>query len=224
MTSRIPVSVLTGFLGSGKTTLLSRLVRDPAMAKAAVIINEFGEIGLDHLLVEKADENTVLMESGCLCCTMRSDIIETLRDLDSRRSRGEVPDFDRVVIETTGLADPAPILHTIMTDPLVAGRFCLAGVVATVDAVLGLQQLARHEESLKQAALADCLVITKADIAEPDEVATLQARLKQLNPGAEQVVSQSSGLDPSLFFSTGPYLAEEKSEQVLNPDYSPRPC
>jgi G3E family GTPase len=114
---RLPVSVLTGFLGSGKTTLLSRLVRHPQMAKAAVIINEFGEVGLDHLLVEKADENTVLMESGCLCCTMRSDIIDTLRDLDSRRAIGEIADFDRIVIETTGLADPAPILHTLMTDP-----------------------------------------------------------------------------------------------------------
>jgi G3E family GTPase len=213
-TSRIPVSVLTGFLGSGKTTLLSRLVRDPAMARAAVIINEFGEVGLDHLLVASADENTILMESGCLCCTMRSDIIDTLRDLDSRRSRGEVADFDRVVIETTGMADPAPILHTLLTDPHVAGRFRLAGVAATVDGVAGLAQLDRHEESVKQAALADRLIITKTDIAAPEEVDRLRARLRRLNPGGDQVDPHDDAFSPAALFDLGLYQSDAKIDQV----------
>lgn len=211
---RLPVSVLTGFLGSGKTTLLSRLVRDPQMAKAAVIINEFGEVGLDHLLVEKADENTVLMESGCLCCTMRSDIIDTLRDLDSRRARGEVTEFDRIVIETTGLADPAPILHTLMTDPLVTGRFRLAGVAATIDSTAVLAQLERHEECVKQAAMADRLIITKTDLSDPQTQAKVRETLRRLNPGAEQIDARSDEFSPSALFEIGPYRADARAAEV----------
>src|SRR5690606_24487679 len=147
-------SVITGFLGSGKTTLLNRLLAHPGMDETAVLINEFGEIGIDHLLVRKLDENTVLLNSGCLCCTVRDDLVASLRDMLRKRLRGELPPFRRVVIETTGLADPAPILHTLMTDVVLGSRYRVDGIVATVDAVNGAAQLDGHRESVKQAAVA----------------------------------------------------------------------
>jgi G3E family GTPase len=179
---RVPVSLVTGFLGSGKTTLLNRLLRDPAMKDSAVIVNEFGAVGLDHLFLERIDGETVLMASGCLCCTVRSDLEKSLTELHWKRREGKVPPFARVLVETTGLADPAPILQLLLNNPFVAAGYRLDAVVATVDAVNAGRQLDEHQESVKQVALADRLVVTKADL-NPD-TAPLEARLRALNPAA----------------------------------------
>jgi G3E family GTPase len=183
----LPLTVLTGFLGAGKTSLLNRLLKDKALAGTAVLINEFGEIGLDHLLVEKISDGLVLLPSGCVCCTMRGDLIDALerllRDLDNRRA-----DFKRVVLETTGLADPAPVLHTVMVHPYLVMRYRLDGVVTVVDAVNGLTTLDQHPEAMKQAAAADRLALAKSDLLDTPErratAAQLTARLKRLNPAA----------------------------------------
>jgi G3E family GTPase len=180
----IPATLITGFLGSGKTTLLNGLLSHPGMDETAVIVNEFGEIGLDHLLIETAFEDAVLMKSGCICCTIRGDLVDTLVSLDERRRRGEIAPFRRVAIETTGLADPAPILHLLMSEPAVARRHRLEGVVTTVDAVNGAAQLDNYYEAAKQAALADRLVVTKTDIAPAEAVAALEPRLRALNATA----------------------------------------
>ena len=212
---RIPVTVLTGFLGSGKTTLLNKLLRRPELADTAVIINEFGEIGLDHLLVEKSDdEGMVTLNSGCLCCTVRGDLVRTMSELFLKRSRGEVSPFKRMVVETTGLADPAPILHTLMTDPLLASRYRLDGVVTTVDGVNGASTLDNHEEAVKQAAVADRLLLTKVDIADAPKLAGLKHRLQHLNPGAPFLEVATGEVDPNQILNAGLYNPETKSADV----------
>lgn len=183
--TQIPVTILTGFLGAGKTSLLKRLLADPRFSDTAVVINEFGEVGLDHMLVAAAPETIVEMTSGCLCCTVRGDIRQTLLMLMERSERGEIPLFSRLVIETTGLADPAPVIHTLLVDPRLARRYRLAQVVTVVDAVNGLGTLAVQPEAVKQAAVADRLLLSKTDLLGADDEATaLRSMLRQLNPTA----------------------------------------
>ena len=210
----LSVAVITGFLGSGKTTLLRHLLQHPEMGETAVIVNEFGEIGLDHVLVESAKEDLVLMDSGCLCCTIRGDLVNTIRDLYKRRVRREVPPFERLVIETTGLADPAPILHTLMSDPLVVERFRLDSVITTVDALTGQASLDRHEESRRQAAVADRLLITKTDLAEAADLPELEARLAALNPAASRQRIVRGVVEPAAIFNAGLYDPQSKTADV----------
>ena len=210
----IPVTLLTGFLGSGKTTVLNHVLKQPEMAATAVIVNEFGEIGLDHLLVERASEDVVLLNSGCLCCTVRGDIVDTLTNLFVDRVKGKVPFFTRVAIETTGLADPAPILHPLMTDPIVAARYMLDGVVTTVDAVNGSRTLDQQPEAVKQAAVADRLLLTKTDLTAPAAREEIEMRLKALNPSAPIVSAAQGAVDPALLFNIGFYDPATKSADV----------
>ncbi|HYM72827.1 MAG TPA: GTP-binding protein [Stellaceae bacterium] len=212
--SRTPVTLLTGFLGSGKTTVLNHVLKQPEMAATAVIVNEFGEIGIDHLLVEKATDDVVLMSSGCLCCTVRGDIVDTLVNLFVDRAKGRIPGFERVVIETTGLADPAPILHALMSDPIVGERYMIDGVVTTVDAVNGADTLDRQPEALKQAAVADRLLLTKGDLADAATRAALEARLAALNPTAKLQAVAQGAVDPAFLFGLGLFDPETKSVDV----------
>jgi G3E family GTPase len=178
------LTVITGFLGSGKTTLLNRLLGDPALEHTLVLINEFGEVGIDHLLVERVEGDMLVMTSGCLCCTIRGDLVSSLEEALRARDNGRMAPFERVVIETTGLADPAPVLHTIMSHPYLRLRFHLRSVVTLVDAMTGTATLDSQEEAVKQAAMADRLVLTKTDlVTDPDALAALKQRLHALNPG-----------------------------------------
>ncbi|HEX2566988.1 MAG TPA: GTP-binding protein [Burkholderiales bacterium] len=187
---RLPVVLLTGFLGSGKTSLLNRMLRAPGFANTAVIVNEFGEIGLDHVLIESATDNVVLLEAGCLCCTIADSLHETLADLNYRRVRGEVPPFERVVVETTGLADPAPILNTLLGHKLVTDHYELELVVVTADALHIEGELEQHREAVKQIAVADRLVVTKCDAAPRERIESVRTRLRAINPSAELVESR----------------------------------
>jgi G3E family GTPase len=189
----IEALILTGFLGSGKTTLLGRLLRRPEFSRTAVIINEFGEIGLDHELIEASEDSLIELQTGCLCCKIRSDLATTIHDLLRRRDEGAVVPFTRLVIETSGLADPAPVLQTLMTDAAIAARVVLGGVVTTVDAVNGADTLDREEISAKQAAVADRLLLTKTDLASPQPA--LMRRLKKLNATAPVLVARHGEID-----------------------------
>ncbi len=209
-----PVNLITGFLGSGKTTLLRRLLDDPALSDTAVLINEFGEVGLDHHLLERIGETMVLLPSGCLCCTIRGELAEAIRDLHGRRERGEIPPFRRLVIESTGLADPFPILSTVHADPVLRHHFRVGNVITTVDAVNGMDQLDRQSESVKQAAMADRLVLTKTDLADAAQHKALEDRLRAINPAAPLVPVAHGAVAAERLFNAGLYNPAEKSPDV----------
>lgn len=213
--SRIPVSVLTGFLGSGKTTVLNHLVRSPEMARALVIINEFGAVGLDHDLIARSNDDLVVeMIGGCLCCTIRGDLSRTLREAPWRFSRDGICWFERVVIETTGLADPAPILHTLMTDLQLEPLYRLDAVIATVDAANGVATLDTQTEAVKQVAVADRILLTKTDLINEEASSVLRARLAGLNPAAPIVKVTDGVVDPALLFDVALWDPASKSEDV----------
>ena len=212
---RTPVTVLTGFLGSGKTTLLNAWLRLPALSDAAVIVNEFGEIGIDHTLIASSNDNTIELSTGCLCCTVRGDLVETLRELTEKRARGEVRPFSRVLIETTGLADPVPVLQALITFP-VARVYRLSRVITVVDGVQGLGTIDRHPEALKQVAVADEIIISKTDLETP-HLDALSARLSEINPGArQQAASSDAARSARLSDGVDIYDPATKPEQVVD--------
>jgi G3E family GTPase len=197
---RIPVLLITGFLGSGKTTLLNRLIRHPSMAGSLVIINEIGEIGIDHLLVSTPTENIVLLSNGCLCCVLQGDLVTTFADVYEKRVSGECLTFDRVIVETTGLADPVPIIQTLVTDSSIAQHFRLESVITMVDGVHGELQLAKHREPVKQVVVADSLLMSKTDIASIADVNSLRSKLGQINPTAQILNAPIEVVDPRIVF------------------------
>lgn len=208
MDHRIPVTLLTGFLGSGKTTLLNKLLSHEGMKDAAVIINELGEEGLDHILAQNVDssyvaDNAVLLQNGCLCCTLSNELADTMRDLFFKRSMEAIPQFSRLLIETTGMADPGPIMANLMNEPVIESVYRLDAVVVTVDAMYGLQQLEEHDEARKQAAVADVLLLTKTDIATAEQTAALKERLIALNPGATQHKVLHGEIEPDFIIDVG---------------------
>ena len=214
-TELTPVTLLTGFLGSGKTTVLNHLVRQPSLARTLVIINEFGDVGLDHLLMSRvADDTMIEMSSGCLCCTIRSDLVTTLKDAYWRYTVGGEQRFDRVVIETTGLADPAPIIHTLMTVDVIARRYRLDGVVTTIDLTSAEATLDAQPEAVKQAAMADCLLLTKRDLVGAPQAATIEQRLQRINPAAKRLEAQQGQVAAADLLGLGLFNAANKIPDV----------
>jgi len=214
LAGRIPVSVITGFLGSGKTTLINRLVKRPEMNRVAVIVNELGEIGIDNDLVETSSEQMMLLNSGCLCCTLRSDLQETLRELFIKRRNGEIIDFERVIVETTGIADPAPVMQTLMTDSMLLDQFRLDCVVTLVDAVNSGSQLETFPEAVKQVALADRLVVTKSDLAPAAQVEGLERRLHDINPRAPLRRALNGEVELAFLVDVGLSRTQSRLEDV----------
>ncbi|TCP84324.1 G3E family GTPase [Rhizobium sp. PP-CC-2G-626] len=210
----VPVSILTGFLGAGKTTLLNRLLKDPDLADTAVIINEFGDVSLDHLLVESSGDGVIELADGCLCCTVRGELVDTLADLMDRMQTGKIRPLKRVVIETTGLADPAPVMQSVMGHPTLQQSYRLDGMVTVVDAVNGLSTLDHHVEAVKQVAVADRLVLTKATLASPETVAALKARLADLNPRAPVIDGDLEETGRAALFACGLYDPATKIADV----------
>ncbi|MDI9332054.1 MAG: GTP-binding protein [Alphaproteobacteria bacterium] len=207
LAGKLPITLVTGFLGSGKTTLISKLLRHPGMNRAAVVINEVGEIGIDHDLVSTVNESMSLLANGCICCSVRTDLQDSLRELFNSRRAGQIPDFDRVIIETTGLADPAPVVQTLVSDTLINAHFRLDGLVTLVDAFHGHELLARQTEALKQAAMADRIFITKTDLVSPEQLRRLRDELRALNPQADQHTVVQGDLDPALLTGLGLHSA-----------------
>lgn len=205
-TGKIPVAVLTGFLGSGKTTLLNRVVRSPQWSDTALIVNELGEIALDHLLIESSSDNVQILNSGCLCCTLQGGLRETLADLFVRRVNRKVPRFARVIIETTGLADPGPVANSLVSDALLRAEYRFAAIAATVDAMHGERQIERFPEAARQVSVADVLILTKTDLVSPQAAAALTNRLSALNPVAPVVASVRGDIDPQLIFASAEKL------------------
>ena len=212
--TQIPVTVITGFLGSGKTTLLSSILKKKEMQKTAVIINEFGEIGLDHALIEHTDENIVELQSGCICCTIQGDLNKTLIDLFDKMMNGKVSSFNRVLIETTGLANPVPIIHTLMSSIELIRIYSLDGVITVVDSVNGEKTLDLHEESLKQLALAEKIILSKTDIIDKDEIKSLIYRIKEINPVSQIIFSKFGNIPLEEIFGLGAYDPYKKSADV----------
>ena len=210
----VAVSVITGFLGSGKTTLLNYLLQHPEIEETAVLINEFGEVGLDHLLVTELSEGVLLLSSGCICCTIQGELVESLKGLYMKRLAGQVPEFKRIIIETTGLADPIPIVTCLMKDPLFRHSYRLESLVTTVDAVHGEGQLNAHQEAVKQAAVADRIIITKTDLADQSTVQSLRSRLTRLNPAAAIIPAQFGQVPPNRLFDVGLYDPKTKTIEV----------
>lgn len=211
---RIPVTLLTGFLGAGKTTLLNQLMSHPDMAGTAVLINEFGEIGIDHYLVDKVDESLMILDSGCICCSVQGDLVRALKNLMQRSSLREIPPIKRILIETTGLADPVPVIYTLTQDVFIAARFMCDGVITVVDATHGEEQLNQYPEVIRQVATADRLLITKCDLADAIAKQALIVRLSEFNPGAKKIEIKQGQIEPGLFFGCGLYSSAGKSADV----------